>query len=140
MKTEHEIASTQAIEALGFSSSTSPAPAAPKASKAKAGRTTKPIKGVKLPKQPKTAKAVKDTAEGDSEPVDRLPTTLAELKETKSGLVAYLHLIGKDKDAIAKELKAAFKLNETHAVKITRRITGRVRLYKRVLDLVPAKA
>lgn len=137
MKTEHEIASTQAIEALGFSSSTSPAPAAPKASKAKAGRTTKPIKGVKLPKQPK---AVKDTAETDTEPVDRLPTTLAELKETKSGLVAYLHLIGKDKDAIAKELKAAFKLNETHAVKITRRITGRVRLYKRVLDLVPAKA
>ena len=44
------------------------------------------------------------------------------------------------KDAIAKELKAAFKLNETQAVKITRRITGRVRLYKRVLDLVPAKS
>ena len=140
MKTEHEIASTQASEA-----ETSPTPSSgvaptPKAAKAKAIRTTKPIKGVKLPKQPKAAKAVKDTAETDNEPVDRLPTTLAELKETKSGLVAYLHLIGKDKDAIAKELKAAFKLNETQAVKITRRITGRVRLYKRVLDWVPAKA
>lgn len=140
MKTEHEIASTQTSEAAGSNPATSTAPAAPKASKTKPGRTTKPIKGVKLPKQPKAAKAVKDTAEGDGEPVDRLPTTLAELKETKSGLVAYLHLIGKDKDTIAKELKSAFKLNETQAAKITRRITGRVRLYKRVLDLVPAKA
>jgi hypothetical protein len=140
MKTEHEIASTQVSEAA-----TSPAPSSgttstPKAANAKAIRTTKPIKGVKLHKQSKAAKAVKNTAEGDNEPADRLPTTLAELKETKSGLVAYLHLVGKDKDAIAKELKAAFKLSETQAVKITRRITGRVRLYKRVLELVPAKA
>lgn len=140
MKTEHEIASTQASEAAGSTPTTSTAAAAPKASKAKANRTTKPIKGVKLPKQPKAAKPSKETAEGDNEPVDRLPTTLADLKETKSGLVAFLHLIGKDKDAIAKELKAAFKLNETQAEKITRRITGRVRLYKRVLELVPAKA
>lgn len=140
MKTEHEIASTQASQTAGSPAPTTGTASTPKASKAKASRTAKPIKGVKLPKQPKASKAVKDTAEGDSEPVDRLPTTLAELKETKSGLVAYLHLTGKDKEAIAKELKAAFKLNETQAVKITRRITGRVRLYKRVLELVPAKA
>lgn len=138
MKTEHEIASTQASEAAGSPAPTTGTASKPQAPKVKANRPTKPIKGVKLPKQPKAAKAVKDTAEGDNEPVDRLPTTLAELKETKSGLVAYLHLIRKDKDAIAKELKAAFKLNETQAVKITRRITGRVRLYKRAMELVPA--
>jgi len=136
MKTDHEIASTQASEAAGFSTSTTTAPAAPKASEAKSNRTTKAIKGLKLPKQPKAANGVKDPSEGDSEPVDRLPTTLAELKETKSGLVAVLYLAGKDRVAISKELKTTFRVSEAQALKITRRIEGRVRLYQRIFHLV----
>ena len=65
--------------------------------------------------------------------------TLDELKETKGGFVAYHFLIGKDKDSIAKDLAASFKLTEPQAAKIVRRITGRVRLYARVFELVPAK-
>jgi hypothetical protein len=45
----------------------------------------------------------------------------------------------KDKDAIATELKAAFKLPEAQAVKITRRITGRARFFQRVGELMAAK-
>ncbi|HNQ91165.1 MAG TPA: hypothetical protein PKM73_21330, partial [Verrucomicrobiota bacterium] len=49
----------------------------------------------------KAPKAKKDPApkvekETDTEPVDRLPTTVAELKESKSGLVTFLFLSGKD--------------------------------------------
>lgn len=95
--------------------------------------------------EPKTANSKKaarrvENAEADGETTDRLPTTLEELKATKGGFVAHLFLIGKDKDAIAKDLAAAFKLAEPQAVKITRRITGRVRLYARVFDLVGTRA
>ena len=53
------------------------------------------------------AKVVKNAAT-DSEPADRLPANLEELKATKGGLVSYLFLSGKDKEEITKELKAAF--------------------------------
>ena len=85
----------------------------------------------------KPAKAPKSDAEGEA--TDRLATTLDELKETKGGFVAFHFLTGKDKDAIAKDLAAAFKLSEPQAAKIVRRITSRVRLYARVFELVPAK-
>jgi hypothetical protein len=91
----------------------------------------------KVEKPAKAAKAAKPDAEGES--TDRLPTTLDELKETKGGFVAFHFLTGKDKDAIAKDLAAAFKLAEPQAAKIVRRITARVRLYARVFELVPAK-
>ena len=59
----------------------------------------KPTKPTKAGKPAKVAKA-----DADGEATDRLPTTLAELKETKGGFVAHLFLTGKDKDAIAKDL------------------------------------
>jgi hypothetical protein len=87
---------------------------------------------------PKTKKAARATAKADAdgETTDRLPTTLKELKGTKGGFVAHLFLTGVDKDTIAKELATAFKVAEPQALKITRRITGRVRLYARVFQLV----
>ena len=88
-------------------------------------------------KPPKATKAAKSDTDGEA--TDRLPTTLEELKETKGGFVAFHFLTGKDKDAIAKDLAAAFKLTEPQAAKIVRRITGRVRLYARVFELIPAK-
>ncbi|MGE3313216.1 MAG: hypothetical protein AB7O66_24890 [Limisphaerales bacterium] len=91
----------------------------------------------KAEKPAKAAKATKSDADGEA--TDRLPTTLDELKETKGGFVAFHFLTGKDKDAIAKDLAAEFKLGEAQAAKIVRRITGRVRLYARVFELVPAK-
>ena len=91
----------------------------------------------KVEKPPKAAKAAKSDADGEA--TDRLPTTLDELKETKGGFVAFHFLTGKDRDAITKDLAAAFKLTEARAAKIVRRITGRVRLYARVFELVPAK-
>ena len=91
----------------------------------------------KVEKPPKAAKAAKSDADVDA--TDRLPTTLDELKETKGGFVAFHFLTGKDKDAIAKDLAASFKLTEPQAAKIVRRINGRVRLYARVFELVPAK-
>ena len=102
--------------------------------KAKAAKAPKAEKAAKPTKPAKAAKG--DT---DGEASDRLPTTLRELKETKGGFVASLFLAGKDREAIAKELKAAFKLSEAQAVKITRRISGRVRLYQRIFELVPVK-
>jgi len=60
-------------------------------------------------------------------------------RRPKGGFVAFHFLTGKDKDAIAKDLAASFKLTEPQAAKIVRRITGRVRLYGRVFELVPAK-
>jgi hypothetical protein len=47
-------------------------------------------------------------------------------------------LSGKDKEAIAAEPKAAFKLPDTQAVKIVRRITGRARFFQRVGELMTA--
>jgi len=46
---------------------------------------------------------------------------------------------GRDKDGIASELKAAFKVSDEQALKITRRITGRARFFKRALELTAAK-
>jgi hypothetical protein len=107
-----------------------PAPApAPKTKAAKAGKAEKAVKASKKAKKEKE----------DGETTDRLPTNLNELKDTKGGLVAYLFLNGKDIEAIAQEVKTTFKVADTQAVKITRRITGRVRLYRRIFDLVPTK-
>ena len=91
------------------------------------------------PKPEKVAKKTAAEADADAETVDRLPTTIEELKATKGGLVSFLFLSGKDKDAIAAELKTAFKLGDGQAAKIIRRITGRVRLFQRVFELMAAK-
>ena len=96
-------------------------------------------KTVKAKREP-SAKAAKNTkANGDGESGDRLPGNIEELKATKSGLVSFLFLSGKDKEEIAKELKATFKLTDIQAVKITRRITGRARFFQRVVELLAAK-
>ena len=50
-----------------------------------------------------------------------------------------MFLSGKDKEDIAQELKTAFKLGDAQAAKIVRRITGRVRLFQRVFELMAAK-
>ena len=68
-----------------------------------------------------------------------MPTTVAELKKSKSGLVTFLFLGGKEKDDIAKEIAATFKLADEQAVKIVRRITGRARFFRRAFDLMAAK-
>lgn len=118
-------------------------PKAAKAKKATSAPATEqpapqpPAAPAKVEKPAKAAKAAKSDADGET--TDRLPTTLDELKETKGGFVAFHFLTGKDKDAIAKDLAAAFKLGEAQAAKIVRRITARVRLYARVFELVPAK-
>jgi hypothetical protein len=91
----------------------------------------------KAAKAPKAPKPPKD--EKDEEAADRLPTTIEELKETKSGLVAWMHVAGKEKDEIAKAVKDTFKVSEAQAVKIVRRITGRARFFRRVFDLMAAK-
>jgi hypothetical protein len=104
--------------------------ATPKTSKAKREPAAKaPVEAVKPAKKSKE----------DSEPVDRLPSNIEELKPSKSGLVAYLFLSGKDKEVIADELKAAFKLPEAQAVKVVRRITGPARFFQRVGELMAAK-
>ena len=90
-------------------------------------------------KAPKAKKEPAAKVEKEEEPADRLPTTVAELKESKSGLVTFLHLSGKDKDDIGKELAATFKLADPQAVKIVRRITGRARFFRRAFDLMAAK-
>jgi hypothetical protein len=90
-------------------------------------------------KAPKAKKEPAAKVEKDEEPADRLPTTVAELKESKSGLVTFLHLSGKEKDDIAKEVAATFKLADAQAVKIVRRITGRARFFRRAFDLMAAK-
>lgn len=120
--------------------------AEPKAAKARKATAAPVIEKPAEKPEPKPAKAEKATkaskaakSDADGEATDRLPTTLEELKATKGGFVAHLFLTGKDKEAIAKDLAAAFKLGEAQAAKIVRRITGRVRLYTRVFELVPAK-
>jgi hypothetical protein len=94
-------------------------------------------KAPKAKRQP-AAKPTK-TAKRSPEPSDRLPATLEELKAGKAGLATYLFLSGKGKDEIAGELKAAFKLSDTQAAKITRRVLGRARFFQRALSLVTAK-
>lgn len=66
-------------------------------------------------------------------------STIDEPNETAGGFVALHFLTGKEKDATTWDLVAALKLAEPQAAKIVRRITGRVRLYARVFELVPAK-
>ena len=66
-------------------------------------------------------------------------STVDEPNETEGGFVAFHFLTGKDKDAIAKHLASAFKLDQAHATKITRRIAGRVRLYQRMFELISAE-
>ena len=100
---------------------------------------TPKAKAPKAKREP-AAKVVKEAkAEADTEPADRLPTSVEELKATKGGLVTYLFLSGKDKEEIAKELKTEFKLPDGHAAKIVRRITGRARFFRRAFDLMAAK-
>lgn len=90
-------------------------------------------KSAKAKKPAKTAKADK---EADGEASDRLPTTLAELKEGKGGLVSYLYLTGIDRDAIVAKVREAFKVTEAQAFKIARRHIGRTRLYVRILEVL----
>ena len=111
--------------------STTPTPAAPVPAPVPNGKAKAP----KAKKEP-AAKVEKDT---DSEPADRMPTTVEELKESKSGLVTFLFLSGKDKETIAKEVATTFKLADTQAVKIVRRITGRARFFRRAFNLMAAK-
>ena len=100
-------------------------------------KVSKPQTALKTPEPAKPRKSSKGDV--DPEPIDRLPSTLPELRQTKGGLAACLFLEGKDPGTIAKELAATFKVAEVQAMKITRRITGRVRLYQRVFELVPKR-
>ena len=85
-------------------------------------------------------KAAKEPkVESETEPVDRLPASLEELKASKGGWVTFLFLSGKEKEDIAKELKTAFKLTDDHAGKIVRRLTGRARFFRSAFDLIAAK-
>jgi hypothetical protein len=99
-------------------------------------KTTK-SKGLKAKGEPPAK--VDTKPEGDIETTDRLPGNIDELKATKGGLVSYLFLSGKDKEAITRELKSAFDLNDGQAVKIVRRIAGRVRFFQRSLELMATK-
>jgi hypothetical protein len=103
-------------------------------SESKKETTTKASKAKRQPAA-KPAKAAKRA----KEPADRLPSTIDELKAGKAGLATYLFLTGKGKEDIAGELKAAFKLPDTQAAKIVRRIVGRARFFQRALSLVTGK-
>jgi hypothetical protein len=94
-------------------------------------------KAPKAKREP-TAK-VKAKAGVETEPADRLPGTVEELKATKGGLVCFLFLSRKGRNEIAAELKAAFKLTDIQAVKTVRRITGRARFFRRAFELMAAK-
>jgi hypothetical protein len=100
-----------------------------------------PPKAPKAKTKPKSEPAAKPakTAKRSPEPADRLPSTVDELKAGKAGLATYLFLSGKGKEEIAGELKSAFKLSDTQAAKIVRRIVGRARFFQRALSLVTAK-
>ncbi|MHB9007739.1 MAG: hypothetical protein ACYDC1_12485 [Limisphaerales bacterium] len=101
-------------------------------------QTTKTPKTSKAKRQP--AKVAKEPqVESETEPVDRVPASLEELKASKGGLVTFLFLSGKEKEDVAKELKTAFKLTDDQAGKIVRRITGRARFFRRAFDLMAAK-
>lgn len=116
---------TQNETAQANPTSSNAKPAAPKEEASK----SKPANGKSKP-APKSEKS-----DADAEPSDRLSGSIDELKESKSGLATYLFLTGKDKETIATELKAAFKLPDAQAVKITRRMTGRARFFQRALEL-----
>jgi hypothetical protein len=104
-----------------------------KAAKAQAPKSDQaPAVKTKEPKQANASKSRSETA-------GLLPTTIDELKATKGGLVCYLFFSGKDKGEIAKEFKAAFNVSDAQAAKIIRRITGRVRFYRRVIELMAVK-
>ena len=125
-----------AKEATAKTQSQTPAPATLQNGKAKSAALTEAPAGKAKAKKEPAAKVEKDT---DSGPADRMPTTVEELKESKSGLVTFLFLSGKEKEDIAKELQATFKVAEAQAVKIVRRITGRARFFRRAFDLMAAK-
>lgn len=75
------------------------------AKEAKEPKTKRPTaRGAAAPKVRK--------AEPKGKSADRLPGSLQELKASKGGLVSFLFLSGEDNEAIAKELKAAFKLTD----------------------------
>lgn len=124
-KAQNETAAKEAKKAA--SKDASPKEAAPQetASKEATPKANGKSKPASKPEKP----------EADSEPSDRLPGSIDELKESKSGLATYLFLTGKDKEAIANELKTAFKLADAQAVKIARRMTGRARFFQRALEL-----
>lgn len=106
---------------------------APKTKTPKTPKATKPTASAAKPaEKPVKAKAAKA-------PADRLPTTLDELKASKGGLICYLFFTGKGREEIAREVATSFKLTDTQAGKITRRITGRARLFKRVFELMAGK-
>jgi len=125
--TTPDAATTATPASVKSGSGAEPRRTAPKVSKQKPA--------AKAPAKPR--KTIK--GETEAEPTDRLPTTLEELRQTKGGLAASLFLEGKDQAAIAKELAEVFKVVDAQALKITRRITGRVRLYQRVFELVPKR-
>ena len=132
MKANEELGVIDPIETPSQDSGTTPKLKG-RGGKPKTAPRLKVIKGVKLPPQPKATKGEPDA---DGEPIDRLPTTLKELQATKGGFVASLFLTGKDEATIAKELKEAFHLTDAQSAKITRRITGRARLYKRIFQIM----
>ncbi len=108
--------------------------------KAKAAAPTETTVGKGKARKEQGAKVEKAAkAEVDSEPADRMPASVEELKESKGGLVTFLFLSGKEKDDIAKEVASTFKLADAQAVKIVRRITGRARFFRRAFDLMTAK-
>ena len=116
---------------------TPPKPGSGAVTRRSSPKVSKPKTAIKTPEPAKPRKALKGDV--DPEPTDRLPSSLPELRQTKGGLAACLFLEGKDPSTIANELAATFKLAEVQAMKITRRITGRVRLYQRVFELVPKR-
>ena len=61
-------------------------------------------------------------------------TLLQQVDATEAKLLQFL--TGKDEATIAKELKEAFHLTDAQSAKITRRITGRARLYKRIFQIM----
>lgn len=60
-----------------------------------------------------------------------------QAKVLESGRLGKLKEARQDKEDIAKELKAAFKLTDGQAAKIVRRITGRARFFQRAFAPLP---
>jgi hypothetical protein len=109
----------------------------PKTARIKATKVPTPKVEPQQAAKAKEPKSAKGKVKGESS--DRLPATIEELKASKGGLVCHLFLSGKDKEDIAKELKTAFNLSDAQAAKITRRITGRTRFFRRVFELMATK-
>ena len=105
-----------------------------KGNQMKNGTESKKEATPKTPKaKTKTEPAAKPAKTAKRARSDRLPSTVDELQAGKAGLATYLFLTGMGKEEIAGELKAAFKLSDTQAVKITRRTLGRARFFQRAL-------